>query len=531
MLSREPIHMDIVVISIIYFVLILAIVGVLIYQIVDFNKYKEKDAANLQGALAKVDAESSERKSNVNYVIQEANKMNKGMYDELKGDISDTKTELQHSLDRYGKAIKLVDPRVGTNTSTGTSSGAVGTDMPSNITPDVNLMSKVTAMNGMTVKDITKTDKLQLGDKFQFSGIGDAHANDDWLRMFNKAGTGYHGGIAMGKLWVGGATHLRGDVNIRGGRSEHNPGNWGTHFGYWSDLKNYIRGDTEIRGNTNNIGDLNIGRNANIQGRLHFKDPTMDTRPTSANNSDPYFIEKKVHSANNSELRITINDDPQERVTVFADSCRSGNCSGTGVQRHSFDAMGNATHGGSVTATKKTPNQWESAINIKASTDPTSLYSLHFGDGTDLHGRQAGMGYVQNQPNKIFGSRGTLASHIHGNDDWMLYSSGWTPLVSVKGGSGDSWVRGHMTVGTNMRVGRHIDANNDWGGKGTTLFTGWGSEKTVIGNWKTNAHDYALSKPGSTVVVTNPLHVQNQLCLGDVCITAADLNRIKTKTA
>lgn len=353
--------MDIVVLSIIYFVLILAVVGVLIYLIVDFNKYKESDATNLQKALSHVDAESNERKSNVNYVIQEANKMNKGMYDELKGNIQDTKSDLQFSLDRFGRAIKLVNPSgsvanptVGTNTSTGASSGSVGSDMPSNVVPDVNLMSKVTAMNGMTVKDIAKVDKLNLGDKWQFSGVGDAHANDDWLRMFNKDGTGYSGGIAMGKLWVGGPSYHNADANFRGGSSEHNPG-YGTHLPY-VDNKNYIRGDTEIRGNTNNIGDLNIGRHANVQGRLHFSDPSMSMAPNGQNNSDPTYIEKKVFSPNNSELRITINDDANESVSIRSFACQTGNCSGEGVQKHKFDGSGNATHAGWTTTNGLTTN-------------------------------------------------------------------------------------------------------------------------------------------------------------------------------
>lgn len=48
-------------------------------------------------------------------------------------------------------------------------------------------------------------------------------------------------------------------LNIKGGKSVHNPQGWGTHFPWSGDGKNYIRGDTEMRGNTNNIGDINVG--------------------------------------------------------------------------------------------------------------------------------------------------------------------------------------------------------------------------------------------------------------------------------
>ena len=58
----------------------------------------------------------------------------------------------------------------------------------------------------LTVWGLTKTGKLQLGNKWLLSGEGDAHANDDWLRLFNIQGTGYFGGLAAGKLYSGTTT-------------------------------------------------------------------------------------------------------------------------------------------------------------------------------------------------------------------------------------------------------------------------------------------------------------------------------------
>ena len=37
------------------------------------------------------------------------------------------------------------------------------------------------------------------------------------------------------------------------------------------------------------------------------------------------------------------------------------------------------------------PAGWNSSLNIDAPVNPESLYSLHFGDGKDLHGRLAGI--------------------------------------------------------------------------------------------------------------------------------------------
>ena len=43
--------------------------------------------------------------------------------------------------------------------------------------------------------------RLQLGGKFLFSGIGDGHADDDWLRIFNQDNKNYYGGLAAGRLY------------------------------------------------------------------------------------------------------------------------------------------------------------------------------------------------------------------------------------------------------------------------------------------------------------------------------------------
>lgn len=118
---------------------------------------------------------------------------------------------------------------------------------------------------------------------------------------------------------------------------------------------------------------------------------------------------------------------------------------GTVTVNSPLTTNGSVVAGGPITANKG--NGWASVVNVNAPVQPESLYSLHFGDGTDLHGRQAGMGYVKDQPNRIWGAtRGTLGAHIHKDDDFHLYSSGWDPLFSVKGGTGDAYVKGNMRI-------------------------------------------------------------------------------------
>jgi len=46
------------------------------------------------------------------------------------------------------------------------------------------------------------TDKLQLGHKWQLSGVGDGHKNDHWLRLMSSDGNKFSGGFAAQKLWA-----------------------------------------------------------------------------------------------------------------------------------------------------------------------------------------------------------------------------------------------------------------------------------------------------------------------------------------
>lgn len=47
-----------------------------------------------------------------------------------------------------------------------------------------------------------KGNKMLLGDKWLLSGVGDAQANDGWLRFMDKDGKDYYGGIATANTWT-----------------------------------------------------------------------------------------------------------------------------------------------------------------------------------------------------------------------------------------------------------------------------------------------------------------------------------------
>jgi hypothetical protein len=59
------------------------------------------------------------------------------------------------------------------------------------------------------------TNRIQLGNKFLLSGVGDAHGNDGWLRLFNTSGNDYYGGLAAGELWTRRGSLAGSDIRMK----------------------------------------------------------------------------------------------------------------------------------------------------------------------------------------------------------------------------------------------------------------------------------------------------------------------------
>jgi hypothetical protein len=68
----------------------------------------------------------------------------------------------------------------------------IGTNAPS---------EKLDVRGNVKIHGALTTDFLTLGSKWRLSGVGDAHGNDDWLRLFDRRGSDYWGGLAAGRLW------------------------------------------------------------------------------------------------------------------------------------------------------------------------------------------------------------------------------------------------------------------------------------------------------------------------------------------
>jgi hypothetical protein len=79
-----------------------------------------------------------------------------------------------------------------------------------------NISGNLNAGGNVNVSGTTTTSVLNLGNKFRLSGTGDAHGNDDWIRLFGVDNKGYQGGIAMNKCHIQTADFMVAGRNILG---------------------------------------------------------------------------------------------------------------------------------------------------------------------------------------------------------------------------------------------------------------------------------------------------------------------------
>jgi hypothetical protein len=212
-------------------------------------------------------------------------------------------------------------------------------------------------MHGLEKMNMTgnlNANRIKLGDKWTLSGVGDKHGNDDWLRLFNKDGTGYYGGLAAGRLWSGGATHLNGptstrDINANGNVNVTGAVNASGNLC----VQNECLNNTDIKNMKNNATNNNATSKGNLEADKLQIDSIVFQKPGTNDNTDPYSLRKIIHGGNRSSLRLSINNNSDETFEIWGDSCRQkGGCRGEGLVAHKFTADGKAWHKGGLTAGK-----------------------------------------------------------------------------------------------------------------------------------------------------------------------------------
>lgn len=222
--------------------------------------------------------------------------------------------------------------------------------------------------------------------------------------------------------------------------------------------------------------------------------------------SDPYSLRKVSDGPNKSSLRFTINDDPDESLQIFGNSCGSaGGCGGPGVMQHKFDAVGNAEHKGATT-TKDLVTTGNAFFRGGVSEHNPNKWQTHFpwsGDNknyirgdTEVRGNLTTIGNVNaNRPiNVVPGDMGAF-------------------IEKVYGGKGDRYGVGQFGNGA-MRTY-------------TATKYGLASVNMSLAKDDGTFDDIVTVKTDGSTTVKNQLNVGKDLCVAGTCVSKDNLNRIK----
>ena len=123
--------------------------------------------------------------------------------------LQNSMNNLQTNLTNATNLVNSVQTNLANNYATSAQLNAMNASL-SNAIYSVKSSTSVASSNFTYLT----TNKLQLGNKWLFSGVGDNQANDSWLRMFDAQGSNYSGGIAMANLWTRDNAYLNGTTQV-----------------------------------------------------------------------------------------------------------------------------------------------------------------------------------------------------------------------------------------------------------------------------------------------------------------------------
>lgn len=126
--------------GVLFILILLATIGVVVYLMIEFNKHRLEISTTIQSTQTALDEEKNTRLSNLKYVVDQVNTVN----DEIFSEYTSNLTPLKSLMDTYQRNISFSSNQV-------------------------NLMTDVTTVMGLTAKDLSTT-----GNIVQFCSKDDA---------------------------------------------------------------------------------------------------------------------------------------------------------------------------------------------------------------------------------------------------------------------------------------------------------------------------------------------------------------------
>lgn len=133
---------------------VIALASVVIYFIWDYLRYKDSNDSRVKKVDENVTKEKSDRLSNVKYVVDQVNDVNQDIYNNF----SSSNVMLNRRINKVAHDHARTVRGIGKVMSFSTNNHPLRLgDLPGYKNPDVKLLQNVTAVMGLTVKDLDKT--------------------------------------------------------------------------------------------------------------------------------------------------------------------------------------------------------------------------------------------------------------------------------------------------------------------------------------------------------------------------------------
>lgn len=135
---------------------LLALIGVVVFFVYDYLKHKDDNVKDFKDTSVRIDTEKNDRLSNLKFVVDQVNDVNNDIYYTMMSNVGRLETS-QSNLDTLQTGMLG-----GLNSFLQYSSNSIDgkkipinlVDLPGTVKPDVELIQHITAMMGMTVKDL-----------------------------------------------------------------------------------------------------------------------------------------------------------------------------------------------------------------------------------------------------------------------------------------------------------------------------------------------------------------------------------------
>lgn len=135
---------------------LLALIGVVVFLVYDYLKHKDSNANDLRETEIRLDTEKKDRLSNLKFVVDQVNDVNNDIYDTMMSNVGRLDTSQSNISSLQTGMLNGFDAflQFSSNSVDGTSHSIRLTDLPGAVNPNVELIQHITAMMGMTVKDL-----------------------------------------------------------------------------------------------------------------------------------------------------------------------------------------------------------------------------------------------------------------------------------------------------------------------------------------------------------------------------------------